>query len=90
MLKQHILARSGEWLSDVNCSEGMDRAPHYRDQAKHARLLADAAWQLNLAHMLRCIAKDYDRAAEEIETAADEISHADPAAPKMSRHARLK
>jgi hypothetical protein len=87
MLEQHIFARSGEWLSDVNCSEGMDHATHYRDQAKHARLLADAAWQLNLAHMLRCIAKDYDRAAEEIETTADEIRHADPTAPNDPHHA---
>ena len=57
-------------VSDVNCSEGMDRASHYRDQAKHARCLADAAWQLDLRETLRCIAKDYDRDAEEIETAA--------------------
>ena len=55
----------------------MNRAAHYRDQAKHARCLADAAWQLNVAHMLRCIANDYDRAAEEIETTADEIRHAE-------------
>ena len=57
-------------VSDVNCSEGMDRASHYRDQAEHIRCLADAAWQLDLRETLRCIAKDYDRAAEEIETAA--------------------
>ena len=28
----------------------------------------DAAWQLDLADMLRCIAKDYDERAEYIET----------------------
>jgi len=65
----------------------MDRASHYRDQAEHIRCLADAAWQLDLRETLRCIAKDYDRAAEEIETTADEIRHADPTAPNDPHHA---
>jgi hypothetical protein len=42
----------------------MNRAAHYRYQAKHARQLADAAWQLNLQDMLRSLAKDYDEIAE--------------------------
>jgi hypothetical protein len=50
------------------CLQIMDPAAHYRDQAGHARQLADAAWQLDLADMLRGIAKDYDERAEYIET----------------------
>jgi hypothetical protein len=46
----------------------MDRAVHYRDQASHVRQLADAAWQLDLADLLRSMAKDYDERAEYIET----------------------
>jgi len=42
----------------------MDCSAHYRDQADHARQLADAAWQLDLRDMLRRIAKDLDQAAE--------------------------
>ena len=55
----------------------MDRAAHYRDQANHARLLADAAWQLDLADMLRRLAEDYDKRAECIKTGTPEIRHAD-------------
>jgi hypothetical protein len=51
----------------MQCLEVMDYAAHYRDQANHARQLADAAWQLDLADMLRSIAKDYDERAEHIE-----------------------
>jgi len=50
----------------------MDRAAHYRQQADHARQLADAAWQPDLADMLRCIANDYDELAENIEAGATE------------------
>lgn len=56
----------------------MDRSAHYRDQADHARQLADAAWQLDLQDLLRCIAKDFDQAAEEIGTAAGEIHYGQP------------
>jgi hypothetical protein len=42
----------------------MNRAAHYRYPAKHARQLADAAWQLDLQDTLRSLAKDYDEIAE--------------------------
>jgi hypothetical protein len=54
-----------------------DSAAVYRDRANHARELADAAWQLNLKDMLRGLAKDYDEVAEDIETGATEIRHAE-------------
>jgi hypothetical protein len=54
----------------------MNRAAHYRDQATHARQLADAAWQPELRDMLRSIAKDCDEVAEGIETGATEIRDA--------------
>ena len=53
----------------------MDRTAHYRQQANHARQLADAAWQLDLADMLRGIANDYDEVAENIEAGATETRH---------------
>ena len=59
------------------CFRVMNRATHYRDQANHARLLADAAWQLDLADMLRRLAEDYDERAECIETGTPEIRYAD-------------
>jgi hypothetical protein len=37
--------------------------------------LADATWQPNLEDLLRHLAKDYDEAAEDIETGAIEIRH---------------
>ena len=55
----------------------MDRSAHYRDQANHARHLADATWQPNLEDLLRRLAKDYDEVAENIETGAIEIRHAE-------------
>ena len=57
------------------CFAVMNCVAHYRDQANHTRQLADAAWQLDLRDMLRCIAKDYDEVAEDIETGATEIRH---------------
>jgi len=66
-----------EWFSDGKCFKVMDRAAHYRDQAKHARRLADAAWQLDLADMLRRLAEDYDERAECVETGTPEIRHAE-------------
>jgi hypothetical protein len=59
------------------CFAVMNRAAQYRDQANHTRQLADAAWQLDLRELLRCIAKDYDEVAEDIETGATEIRHAE-------------
>jgi hypothetical protein len=55
----------------------MDRSAHYRDQANHARRLADATWQPNLEDLLRHLAKDYDEVAEDIEAGAIEIRHAE-------------
>jgi hypothetical protein len=55
----------------------MDRSAHYRDKANHARRLADATWQPNLEDLLRHLAKDYDEAADDIETGAIEIRHAE-------------
>jgi len=55
----------------------MDRAAHYREQANHARRLARAAWQLGLADMLRLLAKDYDKATEDIKAGATDIGHAE-------------
>jgi hypothetical protein len=55
----------------------MDRSAHYRNRANHARQLADATWQPDLEDMLRHLAKDYDEVAEDIETGAIEIRHAE-------------
>jgi hypothetical protein len=55
----------------------MDRAAHYREQANHARRLACAAWQLDLADTLRLLAKDYDKVAEDIAAGATEIGLAE-------------
>jgi hypothetical protein len=62
--KTHFSAYLKEWFSDVNCSKSMNCAAHYRYQAKHARRLADAVWQLDLQDMLRSLAKDYNEIAE--------------------------
>jgi hypothetical protein len=59
------------------CFAVMDRAAHYREQANRARRLARAAWQLDLADMLRLLAKDYDKVAEDIEAGATDIGHAE-------------
>ena len=58
------------------CFAVMDRAAHYREQANHARRLARAAWQVDLADMLRRLAKDYDQVAEDIEAGSTEIGYA--------------
>jgi hypothetical protein len=55
----------------------MDRAAHYREQANHVRRLARAAWQLDLADMLRRLAKDYDKVVENIEASVTKIEHAE-------------
>jgi hypothetical protein len=48
----------------------MDRASYYRDRANHARQLAAAAWQPDLADALRRLAQDYDEIAEDLEAGA--------------------
>ena len=55
----------------------MDCTDYYRDQAKHARQLADAAWQPDLADMLRRLANDFDERARYIETVASESRNAE-------------
>jgi hypothetical protein len=55
------------------CFVVMDRAAYYRNQAKHARQLAEATWQPDFQDMLRRLAKDYNKTAEDIETGAIEI-----------------
>jgi hypothetical protein len=51
----------------------MNRAAHYRYQAKHARQLADAAWQLDLQDMLRSLARITTRSLSGV----TKISHAE-------------
>ena len=56
----------------------MDRSAHYRDQANHARQLAEATWQPNLRDLLLChLAKDFDEVAADIEMGGIEIRHAE-------------
>jgi hypothetical protein len=46
----------------------MDHASYYRGQARHARELAEAAWQPELEDTLRRVAQEFDEAAENIES----------------------
>jgi hypothetical protein len=47
---------------------GMDHASdYYREKARHARELAEAAWQPELESTLRRVAQEFDEAAEDIE-----------------------
>jgi len=55
----------------------MDLSAHYRDQANHARQLADATWQLDLEDFLRRLAKDYDETAQDIEAGVSEVRHSE-------------
>ena len=55
----------------------MDLSAHYRDQANHARQLADATWQLDLEDFLRRLAKDYDETAQDIEAGVTEVRHSE-------------
>jgi hypothetical protein len=59
------------------CSKDMDRAAHYRDKAERTRQLADLAWQPELKDTLRSLATDYKEIAEDIESGATEIRHAE-------------
>ena len=46
----------------------MDHASdYYRKKARHARELAEAAWQPELESTLRRVAQEFDEAAEDIE-----------------------
>ena len=45
----------------------MDDASYYREQAQHARELAEVAWQSELKDTLRRVAQELDEAAENIE-----------------------
>lgn len=53
----------------------MDRASHFREQADHARRLAEATWQDDVEEMLRRFARDFDKAAKDIEAGAAEVRH---------------
>jgi len=55
----------------------MDLSAHYRDQANHARQLADATWQPDLEDFLRRLAKDYDETAQDIEAGVSEVRHSE-------------
>jgi hypothetical protein len=57
----------------------MDRTSYYREQADHARHLAEATWQHDLEEMLRRLARDFDETAEDIEAGATEMR--DPELP---------
>ena len=46
----------------------MDHASLYREQARHARELAEATWQLELEDTLRRVAQEFDEAAADIES----------------------
>jgi hypothetical protein len=48
----------------------MDDACYYREQAQHARELAEVAWQLELEDTLRRVAREFDEAAADIESGA--------------------
>jgi len=52
----------------------MDHASLYREQARHARELAEAMWQLELEDTLRRVAQEFDEAAENIESGVADAS----------------
>jgi hypothetical protein len=55
----------------------MDRASYYREQADHARRLAEMTWQDDLEALLLRVAQDYDEIAVDLEAGASEIRHAE-------------
>jgi len=67
--------RTGDWFPSQRCFVVMDRASHFREQADHARRLAEATWQGDLEEMLRRFARDFDKAAKDIEAGATEVRH---------------
>jgi hypothetical protein len=62
-------------INASGCFESMDRAPHYRHEADHARRLAEVTWQPDLEEMLRHLAQDFDEIADDIESGATEMRH---------------
>jgi hypothetical protein len=56
----------------------MDNASHFREQADHARRLADATWQDDLQEMLRRFARDFDGAAKDIEAGLTAVRDPEP------------
>jgi hypothetical protein len=46
----------------------MDDASYYREEARHARKLAEATWQPELKDTLCRVAEEFDETAENIET----------------------
>jgi hypothetical protein len=64
-----------EWFPSQRCFVVMDRASHYREQADHARQLAEATWQEDLEEMLRRVARDFDEIAEDLEAGTTELRH---------------
>jgi len=60
------------------CFAIMHRASHYRELADHARQLAQATWQDDLENTLRCLARDFDEIADDIEADATEVRHLAP------------
>ena len=77
-MKSAGLARTGEWFPIPQCFVVVDRASHFREQAHHARQLADATWQDDLEEMLRRLARDFDEAAKDIEAGATEVRQPEP------------
>jgi hypothetical protein len=53
----------------------MDRASYYREQADHARLLAEMTCQDDLEALLRRVAQDFDEIAQNLEAGATEVGH---------------
>jgi hypothetical protein len=53
----------------------MDNASHYREKARHARELAERAWQPELEDILRRVAQEFDKAAEDIEARVADPPH---------------
>jgi hypothetical protein len=60
------------------CFAIIHRASHYRELADHARQLAQATWQDDLENTLRCLARDFDEIADDIEADATEVRHPEP------------
>ena len=59
----------GERLPDRRCWQVMDHASsYYRAEARHARELAETTWQPALEDTLRRVAREFDEAAENIES----------------------
>jgi hypothetical protein len=60
--------REPEPVSAPSCLQVMDDPSHYREIARHARELAETTWQPALEDTLRRVAREFDEAAENIES----------------------